>query len=100
MKKQGVQNLGKVIILKLEEGEKVKKVFLFSGSNHRKEEMFWMEVPGQGLIVLPVPDIEFQQYYEIEYINKYGTLRTKVVEPEKGLPIYSKDGISYTVRDK
>jgi len=100
MKKQGVQNVGKVIILKLEEGEKVKKVHLFSGSNQRKEEMYWMEVPGQNLMVLPVPDHEFQQYYEIEYVNKYGTLRTKVVEPEKGLPIYSKDGISYTVRDK
>jgi len=59
-----------------------------------------MEVPGQGLVVLPVPNHEFHQYYEIEYVNKYGTLRTKIVEPEKGLPIYTKDGISYTVRDK
>jgi len=100
MRKRGVQNVGKVILIELEKGEKVKNVFLFSGSNHRKEEMFWMEVPGQGLIVLPVPDIEFQQHYEIEYVNKYGTVRTKVVEPEKGLPIYTKDGVSYTVRDK
>jgi len=50
MKKQGVQNLGKVIILKLEEGEKIKKVYLFSGSNQRKEEMFWMNTTRSNIL--------------------------------------------------
>lgn len=98
MKKKGVQNIGKVIILEMEKGEEVKKIYLFTGN--RKEEMYWMYVPQINCIVLPVPNHEFNQRYEIEYTNQYGTLRTKIVEPEKGLPIYSKDGVSYVVRDK
>lgn len=100
MRKRGVHNIGKVIVLELEQGDKVKNVYLFSGSNHRMERMYWMEVPGQGLVVLPVPKYEFKQHYEIEYVNKYGTVRTKLVKPVKGEPIYTDDGISYEVKDK